>query len=756
MEQPQNKTEFSIKQKILLYLYKSEKYINVIWFLTKQKIKKFWRLVPVYLLLISITIFILHKISIHFNLNISEDHLYNLGFAIAAIIGASIAIIFSFSTFILQSTADLFSTQYLNKFVKSTKERIFFWLLVILTLISFLVPIIFKTGVLEILTGVLLIAFYLIYYLYLDLRKRINPETTLKKIKEDAIKELERKSKKFRRHANIQSKIFAYKKENKDLSLDIQYKLNTNWHSVVLENTKYLFEIGLRLLSKNEINSFNLTLKYIHDIYIKHLDLRNGYLIRTPASLFGSYTVDDEGFTTSILEYLQSISDRLIQEKRKENIYFLIKIYESIINNALRIKYADESFSSVKGNPLLDLILAYHTGFIEKLLKSKETDWIWESIKSVSNLSNTILQYTDNYFIFGQIDEILDKVSIVCLAEKQETFLKELVKIYLNQIKIAWNKYEYNEIFWKHLFEKLKKNILLLAVVSNMNLSISDLLINFNSWQVNIINAILEIKDAKERKENLDKFIQFLKRWSDFLLDLARDTGLNNKQVGLSIIQALENNLRIIYGIKGKFPKLDLEKIYQTQTYILSWYFKDTDKIEDSFIFNLEEVQRILLSEISENLKDKIFNIDYLIELYIRLVEQHFNKVSLGHGYNHPRVVEKLIYLGLILHKHKRSKEEKIVISKIEELNNKYLQLNAEYFKLKQTTKNLMGPDEFQLCREISDLENDLFSYNSGPMMDIKHILKEEITKKEWDSFVKKIKYCKGIKYVTRPYIPGI
>ena len=60
-----------------------------------------------------------------------------------------------------------------------------------------------------------------------------------------------------------------------------------------------------------------------------------------------------------------------------------------------------------------------------------------------------------------------------------------------------------------------------------------------------------------------------------------------------------------------------------------------------------------------------------------------------------------------------------------------------------------MGPDEFQLCKELHDLENDLFSYNSGHLMDMKNILKEEISKDEWDGFTKKINCCKGIEYKT-------
>jgi hypothetical protein len=60
-----------------------------------------------------------------------------------------------------------------------------------------------------------------------------------------------------------------------------------------------------------------------------------------------------------------------------------------------------------------------------------------------------------------------------------------------------------------------------------------------------------------------------------------------------------------------------------------------------------------------------------------------------------------------------------------------------------------MGPDEYQLCKELHDLENDLFSYNNSHLMDMKNILRQEITKKEWDSFIEKINHCKGVEYKT-------
>jgi len=742
------KKELTLKQRSSLYFYKLKQYFNNQWYVTKKKAKIFVDSFYFYLIVFIVSLFFLHKTLLFLDVTITEDSLRSLAFAVASIIGTSIAVIFLFSTFILQSTADLFSTQYLNKFIQDVKEKVFFWLLVFLTIASFFTPIFLKNYILEILIGILFIAFYLIYNLYKELRKRINPETTLIKIRNDAIYQLEIVNKEIKKKVRIQNKIFKFEKENNEFSLDMYYKTNHNWHVVVLENVKYLYEIGLKILAKNEINSFNLTVKYINDIYLKHLALRNAHFIRKPVSPWGNYSFDDEGFTTKILEYIQSMSDRVIQEKRKENIYYLLNIYENILTNSLNVKYADKTNDALKGNPLLNLILAYYIRFIENILLSQESDWIWEVVKSISNVSNSILNRTDHYLILKQINQIINKTSMSCLTNDKQAFLKELVNIYFNQIRIAWNKYENNHIFWNDLFKELKKSVLLLSVSSNLGLLLNELFINFHQWQADVINWITKLEDENQKKEHLNKFIQLLEKWSNFLLDLARDIGLEGNQVGLPIIQSIDNNLKIISWIKNKFIDIDLDEIYEDQFYTLSWYFQKTEKVEGDFLYNLEQVLEILLREINDNLKQGNFNIKYLIELYERLVEQHFEKVDFGYGFNHARIILKLVFLGLFLHKYKITGLEDNILSKIDELNKKYLELSKEYYGLKEKKNNVLGPSKFQLCKELNDLENDLFSYNTGPLIDdIRDILKKEITKDEWTGFVKRIEYCKNIEY---------
>jgi hypothetical protein len=738
-------SKLSSKQKFFLYFFKSEQYINIQWIRTKEYFSVLNDSFLFYTLIFSIFLSIIHRVLPYLGVALKQDQLINLGSSVAGIIGASIAIIFSFSTFILQSTADLFSTRYLDRFIQDRKEKYIFWLLVILTILSFLVPIILNDLVIEILISILYIAFILIYSLYKELRQRVNPETTLTKIRNDAVTHLNKVSKELKKHAHIQNKIFEHDDDGKSLSTAIQYKSNPRWNVVILENIKHLYEIGLRLLSKNEINSFNLTLRYINDIYIHHLSLRNGHIMRLPSSYWGSYTFEDENFTASVLEYLESISNRIIQEKRKENIYYLLNIYENLIINSSAIKYADKNIGAQGENPILNLILSYYIGLINKLADSKERDWIWESIKSISKVSNILLKNEYNHFNYSQVTQAIDKLTTSCLLDTQnESLLKEIVNIYLNQIRISWDKYPHDEVLWKDLLKNLKKSILALSLAGGINLSINEVHTGFHEWLVNIINAIFELEDKDKKEELKNAYVKLLERWSDYLLDLARDTGLENKQMGIPIIQSVQNNLRIIYGIKHRFEN-DVKKIYATQFNILSWYFHKTEKVEESFLFNLEQVEETLLREIVSNLSEKIFDINGVIKLYIWLVQQHFEKVSIGYGYNHPRVIEKLLYIGLILTKYKIDTSD--IVSLIDELNKKYLVLNKDYFEQKSKEPGLMGPDEYQLCKEIHDLENDLFSYSSGMLMDVKTLIKCEITKDIWNSFISKIKYCKGVEY---------
>ena len=45
----------------------------------------------------------------------------------------------------------------------------------------------------------------------------------------------------------------------------------------------------------------------------------------------------------------------------------------------------------------------------------------------------------------------------------------------------------------------------------------------------------------------------------------------------------------------------------------------------------------------------------------------------------------------------------------------------------------------------LIDHETSKYLHNNGMLMDIKHIISKEVSKKEWDAFKQKINYCSAI-----------
>lgn len=734
--------KYTIKQISLILFYKSKEYlVSKIIFLGK-KVSQIFNSTITYLFLFFITLFLLKRL----NLNIPVNEIKTLSHIFSGIIGASIAIIFSFSLFSLQNSADMFSNQYLNRFIEDKKEKLFFWILVVIAILILLLPYVLNKYLLEAFILLFVTSFYLIFILFRDLKKRSNPEATLKKIKDESISLINKYKNRFQKQSNIISKIHEYEDDKLEMNLDIQYKINRNWNYPIKQNVKQLYEIGLRLLSKNEIHSANMSIKYIRDIYIEYLKSRNGSFIKFPVGFMGTFSHDDEDFSNIILEHLESISDRLLQEKRKENIYYLLKIYENILINSLDINYV-KNISHNESNPLANLVLEYHARFSEKIVNSDNGDWVWNNIQLLSAVSNKMAHINSDFFLTQKIYSILNIITFWSINNKKATHLSMLVNIYFQRINISWVK-DTSLVRWDDLLKELKKGIIALSSVEDrFSMALSNIFINFNSWKRNLLSNIANLEDLNRRKKEISNFIQSLGKWSEFLLDFTRGTGLNNKQTGLSIIQSVEDNLSNIRHIKRLFPEEDMERLYNEQFSILSLYFNNEEVIEESFLPNFEIVIETFLREIVYNFNNNTFNNKRIIGEYCKLIDYHFENISVGYGYNHPRVIKKLIYLGLLLSKYDDD-QEMFVISKIKELNNKYILINERMYPEGNTT----GPDKFHLCKEIFDLENDLFPHGNS-LRGILYFLSQEISKEHWDNFLQKISFCNDIEYTKSDFM---
>jgi hypothetical protein len=688
---------------------------------------------------------------------ISAEALSSLADSIGSVIGGSVAIVFTISTFILQNTSELFSTQYLNKFIENKSERRVFFALVLLSVSSFLIPFISSFSgtyqyIFTLLIFSILCSFFLIYVLYIDLRRMINPETTLLKIRNKAIIELRRIKRSFSRSSKLQAFVNSYDEEQKEMLMETQYKLYPAWKDSMVIYVKQLYEISLRLLAKNEIETTKLAIKFIYDIHSEHLRLRSGNFVKMPAGIMSLvYTFDDQNFTSSILEYLESYANRILQENRKENIQHLLQVYEGLIATSLNVEFAKTRMFD-RGNPITALMVGYYIGYVENIIATNDINSIWEMVKTTKNVQRIILQKSNDYMLIEYIDSILDKTSMYLLAHPdvkiRTSFITELVQIILNRVMLSWDNYSNDKIFWDRLFKSLKKHLAVSSVIlGSSDLSLSNILINFGEWQTNLINSIFDIKDKKVRKEKLDKYISFMTEWSDFLLDYARDFGIDGTPLCLQVIFSVERNTRIINSIENR-SKQNQDDLYKTQFNILSWYFHKTVTVTKIHSVELGNLLRFLAFEILINLENKIkLNFtNTIIDLYIRTIDNLFQKAEDTHGFDLPRIIVELVPLGVILNKYKHPYEQKIV-DKIAELNDKYILKHKNEWEeeAKQYGKQTQ-PNDTWVCYEISELKDSVFSY-SGVRSDIEEILNKNITEKHWKNFVDKIDCCKGITF---------
>jgi hypothetical protein len=687
---------------------------------------------------------------------ISADALSSLADSIGSVIGGSVAIVFTISTFILQNTSELFSTQYLNKFIENKSERRVFFALVLLSVSSFLVPFISSFDgtyqyIFTLLIFSVLCSFFLIYILYIDLRRMINPETTLIKIRNKAIIELRKIKKSFSRSSKLQAFINSYDDEQKEMLMETQYKLYPAWKDTMLIYVKQLYEISLRLLAKNEIETTKLAIKFIYDIHAEHLSLRSGNFVKMPAGIMSFvYTFDDQNFTASVLEYLESYANRILQENRKENIQHLLQVYEGLIATSLNVEFAKTRMFD-RGNPISALVVGYYVGYVENIIATNDINSIWEMVKTTKSAQKMILQKSNDYLLIEYIDSILDKTSMYLLAHPElkirTSFITELVQIILNRIILSWDVYSDDKVFWDRLFKALKKHLAISsAILGSFDLSLSDILINFREWQTNLINSIFEIKDKKIRKEKLDKYLSFMAEWSDFLLDYVRDFGIDGNPLCLQIIMTVEQNTKIINNIEDR-SKQKQDDLYRKQLNILSWYFHKSVKVDK--IHSVDYLLRFLLWEILVNLENKI-KPDFtnkIIDTYIKIIDDLFPKAEDSYGFDLPRIIARLVPLGVVLSKYKHKHEQK-VIDKIDELNNKYLLKHKTEWEeeIKQYGKKVTQPNDTWVCYEISEMKDSVFSY-SGVRSDIEEILNRNITEKQWQNFVDKIDCCKGITF---------
>ncbi len=682
-------------------------------------------------------------------IRLSGDAISGIATATSAIIGGSIAIIFTISTFVLQNISGLFSTQYLHEFIDNKSEKRVFFVLALLSLfslsISFYPTQEVQNSILGILFYNLSVTFFLIYILYRELRRMVNPDFTIGLISKKGKKII----RKLDRYFNFQSFIFNipkyFNKNIPKLSVEEFYKYSS---SPIIIYIKQLYEISLRLINKNEIESSKMAIDEICNIYVIHLNTRSKTLKKIPAGAFAlSDNFNDQNVTNTVLEYFQSYGTRMIKEDKKENIIHLLYIYKRIATEASGVNFENVQHSiNPDSNPILNLILSYLRNYIDSLLVTQKTDYLWESIKIIREIQVTTLKTSQDHLLLSSLDEIITLfqkhfVKLAATPENLSFAINEVLLITIDRLQMSFGK-GIDPSKKDSLFRNLEHSILLsLSKKERFDLGLDNIFIEFNAWITQLANTIF-IKDIIVESER-DNFIDFFELWSEFLLNFVRDHGVVKLGIDLIIVQSVEQNLRIINFIEKKTDS-QFDELYNTQFNIISWYFHDVEVIDRYISVANESLYAALTYQLVIACEDKnTKRAEKITESFVYFVEQLVERSKDSYGYDIPRIGVNLVSLGTILVKYNMVTLENTVLNKLTDLESTYQEKNKDKFEdIGESSHIFMGPHKEQFIREIEEEKQKIYGYSSMKHnMDL--VVSQNTTKDDWEKFVSKIKFVR-------------
>jgi len=674
--------------------------------------------------------------------SLSTNVLANIFISAGAMTGGIIAIVFTLSIFAQQNAANLYSSQYFEVYTHDWKEKSTYFVIVIIILLFFGAGIFFNSSS-QILTETIKISgiyfslfsigliFALIDWQYEHVRIKINPLNALKFLEKQAIKSLNDIHKNAERIAKI------IKAKNTDVTKELALASAYNYLSPYIANIdkqlENLFEISMKLSDRQEVNATNRGLAAVHNILSKYFELRKDSSLALTSHLYIlAVESDSQGFLTKSLERLNSAGEKFIRTKKTENAIYIIDIYKSLARHVKEIKFLGQS----NENPIFEQIKGYFIYYIDFAVREKDQEIVFQGVQALKNFALIAIEKKLLPALLG-IQKDFMKLATFGITEKKTFIIDVCVDGWLTIIK---NVFFYKFFVTRYAISEALDNIGKTTVymymatktgyLSNDFISSMSLSKPYNEMSETIsliLSNYFEIKKEREKSSYKSDVVVLFKELYSSLRNLSEEI----KECSSVLIDSIG---RLIFYIDSSLIKLvkedDFNDIRDSLLKCLGWYIHlpslfvyHTEIFKSSNAFNtlIDSIAKtgIMLFKIKDS--DKL--IMDCVSALNSTVKQSLKKIERGHGYDEPRIMQKLVYLGVLALKHNKESiltEVGIRIYEFEELYKKKYLSDLRLPKGIDPDKVIGLPKEDQLYLDIFEWRNDFVQhkYNRHRLMD--------------------------------------
>tara|TARA_B100000745_G_scaffold255578_1_gene178224 strand:- start:2159 stop:4612 length:2454 start_codon:yes stop_codon:yes gene_type:complete len=607
-------------------------------------------------------------------ISFTQDVLSGYLFSIGAMTGGTIAIVFTISIFLLQNTANLYSSQYLEVYVHDWKEKIVYFLVIIITLL-FLATGLYVGGseilsdvVIETIVAVSLVlvgvVFALIDWQYKNVRDKTNPTK--------AIFFLERQGRKFLKKAHRDAEKLADvihagdKSRSKDEALATAYNQFLQPYITNLDRQlENLFEISMKLSEHNEIETTKRGFVAIHNILVDFFEVRKTSSLAIPSSTtIMAIESDSQSFLTKTFERLNFAGERFMRERNDEVASYIVDIYNSLATNSQHIEFIGRT----NENPILDQIRGYLDFYIDKAIQHKNIEVVFQGVRALGNIGVIASEKGLQHTLHGLHDKIL-KVALFGLNEKHMVIYDRCSEIHL---KLIGSILLSDKIIARHQYDDVLRHIAtlsnyalalvkggLLADDFNTRMSMSKAYDNLymTLWQIMHIyfNGGLGAQKKQKLRSRIADFIEELNRSLRTLSENVKnaDSTLIDS-IGRLLMNVNELIINVVQRDEFSDVKEELLKHLSWNIHLPYWFLHHADEFDggrNPFNTLTDCVAKTGIL-IAHQLKDKKL-VEGCIDCLHSMTKETLKKTKKdSYGYDEPRVLEKACYLGILAKKY--------------------------------------------------------------------------------------------------------
>ena len=660
----------------------------------------------------------------------TQDILSNYLVAIGAMAGGAIAIVFTISIFLLQSAADLYSSQYFEVYIHDWREKIVYVLVILITLLFFGtglyvggledIPEVVSSYIVWVSLVLAGVIFALIDWQYKTVRQKISPTKAVYFLEAQGIKFLDQVHEDAQRIADIMTTRDGKLNENEALAKTYNYFFQPRINDLnrQLEN---LIEISLKLSDKQEVGTTKRGLWAVHNVLAKYMEVRKTSSVAMPSgTTFLAVESDSQRFLFDNLDRLNKAGEKFIKEDKDVLATYVLHVHQELAEKAKGITYVGRTGD----NPILENIVGNLEAYIAIGMRAKNLEVVFQGAEKLGNVAVYVAEVGLNHTLTG-IQNKLKEIAIYGVIEKQTIIVDQCNT---NIVKILGLAFTHDKIIAQHQFSSGLEHISNIALhvftarqtgfmsndfsssfaMTKGYDSLLELLYGVPQYYTKITNT----RDKDVYRRNITEFFDELYRSLRTLSEnLKHSDNLLTESIGRLLFNVNDIILQLIKDAEFTDKHGELCKQLAWNVHLPYWFVHHSEKFDagsNNFRSLTESVAKtgILAVERLDNKELAEDAVQCLGSITQEALEKNIDK----YGYDEPRILKKACYIGILALKRGWLDVYAEVVLKILDFQPKY---EAKYFSNIPPHIDIekISPKKDQLFVEIMRWRDD-FDHN--------------------------------------------